>query len=159
MDVSVPLSAAVAALYPEVNVSPTHLKCGGDGKSTTSRCSEAPPASVTDTSVAVVSDASKSTAQETEESPSAGDSQSSEKESKNVASDGVNNPPVDVAGDNKPTLDGTSERPIDVDNFDFYSDSDSESDSSLSEGSKVTFNLAEYLPGRLIYQTGLSFIF
>eukprot|EP00108_Taenia_solium_P002561 TsM_000843700 transcript=TsM_000843700 gene=TsM_000843700 len=146
VDVSVPLSAAVAALSPEANVSPIHPEGGGDAKSTTPRCPEASSDSVIDTSVTVVSGASKSTPQENKESLSSEESQSSEKELKNIASDGANNPPVDVKGDNKPTLDGTSERPIDVDDFDSYSDSDSESNSSLSEDSKVAFNLSEYLP-------------
>ncbi|KAL5107436.1 NAD-dependent protein deacetylase sirtuin-1 [Taenia crassiceps] len=146
VDVSVPLSAAVAALSPEADVSPAYQESDGVEKSTASGCVEASPGSVTDASVAVVSDASKSTAREAKETSPAGESQSSEKEAKDVASDGGNNSLVDVTGDCKPTLDGTSERPIDVDGLDSYSDSDSESNSSLSEDNKVAFNLSEYLP-------------
>ncbi|KAH9280153.1 NAD-dependent protein deacetylase sirtuin-1 [Echinococcus granulosus] len=147
VNVSIPLSAAVAALSSEVNVSTTHLKGSGDEKLTKSRRPGFSPNSVTGISVAVESGADKSTAQEAKGSPSTRESRSSEMESKNVTLDGANNFPVDVAGDNKPTLDGTSERPIDVDDFDSYSDLDSESSSSSSEDGKVAFNLSEYLPG------------
>uniref|UniRef100_A0A0R3WZJ1 Deacetylase sirtuin-type domain-containing protein n=1 Tax=Hydatigena taeniaeformis TaxID=6205 RepID=A0A0R3WZJ1_HYDTA len=134
VDVTVPLSAAVSALSQEANVSSPHLS-GGDGdKSTTSKCPKASCGLVAGTSAVMASDETNFTAQEATGS-SAG-LQPSVTESEGI----------DISDDIKSTLDGTSERPIDVDDFDFYSNSDSESSSSFSEDGKVAFNLSEYLP-------------
>ena len=155
VDLNIPLNAAVAALVSDSTIA-THPGGAGDEASIVVKSPRVSPQS----EKATTGTAELGTENITELNTETNTTNSLSKDIRPLSTEPIASPEVSkvlmddigsasvtVVGNDKQILEGTSERPIDVDGFD--SDSNSDSLSRTSEDSKTTFNLSDYLPGML----------